>query len=203
MNKEFSSDINFNHDFEDKRDGYYEGQLLIATPYVKGDVFNGAVVYIFAHNAGGAMGVVVNKPLDMVHYASLFQQLSIDVSKCDKDITIYHGGPAEENRGFVLHSNDYEIDDTISNDSAIHVTASVAILRDIAENKGPEKSLLAIGYSVWSAGQLEAEIEANLWLTTPATSDIIFNAENSHKYSMTEKTLGIDMFRIAPFAGHA
>ena len=203
MSKDFSSKINFNHNFSDKHDGYYEGQLLIATPYMRGEVFGGSVIYIFAHNAGGAMGIIINKPLEMVHYASLFQQLSINISKYKGDLTIYHGGPVEENRGFALHSSDYELEDTINNDSGINVTASIAILRDIADNKGPQKSLLAIGYAGWSAGQLEAEIEANLWLTVHATPDVIFNASDSNKYNMTEKLLGIDMFRIAPMAGHA
>jgi putative transcriptional regulator len=203
MSNYFSSDIDFNHNFSDCHDGYYEGQLLIATPYMRGEVFSGAVIYVFAHNAGGAMGIIINKPLEMVHYASLFQQLSIDISKYDADLTIYHGGPVEENRGFVLHSAEYEVDDTLCNESGINVTASISILRDIATNKGPTKTLLAIGYSGWSAGQLEAEIEANLWLTVPATPEVIFNSVDSTKYNMTEKLLGIDMFRIAPAAGHA
>ncbi len=203
MVKDFLSDINFNHNFNDCHDGYYEGQMLIATPYVRGEVFSGAVIYIFSHNAGGATGIIVNKPLEMVHYASLFQQLSIDISKHTEDLSIHHGGPAEENRGFVLHSAEYELEDTLCNDCGISVTASIKILRDIAANKGPEKSLLAIGYAGWSAGQLEAEIEANLWLTVPATPEIIFNSANNTKYNMAEKLLGIDMFRVAPMAGHA
>jgi putative transcriptional regulator len=203
MSKDFLSDINFNHNFNDKHDGYYEGQLLIATPYMRGEIFSGSVIYVFAHNAGGAMGVIINKPLEMVHYASLFQQLSIDISKHNQDLTIYHGGPVEENRGFVLHSAEYELEDTLCNDSGINVTASINILRDIATNKGPTKALLAIGYAGWSAGQLEAEIESNLWLTVPASPEIIFNSADNSKYNMTEKLLGIEMFRMSPMAGHA
>ncbi len=203
MSKDFLSNINFNHNFNDRNDGYYEGQMLIATPYMRGEIFSGAVIYVFAHNAGGAMGVIINKPLEMVHYASLFQQLSIDISKHETDLTIYHGGPTEENRGFVLHSAEYELEDTLLNDSGVSVTASIKVLRDIATNRGPKKSLLAIGYAGWSAGQMEAEIEANLWLTLPATPEVIFSSSNSGKYNMTEKLLGIEMFRMSPMAGHA
>jgi putative transcriptional regulator len=196
-------DISFNRNFNSIDSHYYEGQLLIATPYMRGDFFAGAVVYVFAHNAGGAMGVIINKPLEMVHHASLFQQLSIDIPDYSEDLTLYHGGPVEENRGFVLHSADYQIEDSLQSSNGINVTASIAILKDIARGEGPEKLLIAIGCAGWSAGQLESEIESNLWLNVPATPEIIFHKSDSAKYGLTERLLGFDMIRFAPKAGHA
>lgn len=197
-------DINFaTSNAISEQDGYLEGQLLVATPAVMGEFFTQSVIYMFAHNAGGAMGVVLNKPLDMVHYASLFQQLDIDVSARNRDLTVYHGGPVEENRGFVIHSSDYETEDTLAHDCGISVTASLAILRDLADGKGPKNALLTVGYAGWSAGQLEAEIEANSWITVPATQGIIFHEDNDAKHSLAAKSLGIDMMRFSPVVGHA
>jgi putative transcriptional regulator len=198
------SDISFNYKFNKPDIGnYYDGQLLIATPYMRGDFFAGAVIYIFAHNAGGAMGVIINKPLEMVHHVSLFQQLAIDMSGYDDDLTLYHGGPVEENRGFVLHSADYCLEDTLTSSNRISVTASVSILKDVARGKGPEKLLIAIGCAGWSAGQLESEIESNSWITVSATPEIIFHKSDAAKYGLTEQLLGFDMMRFAPEAGHA
>jgi putative transcriptional regulator len=203
MSNNLRGDIHFLSQIEHDQTGYCEGQLLIATPYIRGESFASAVIYVFAHNAGGAMGVVINKPLEMVHYAALFQQLGLPVSSSQRDIIVYHGGPVEENRGFVLHSNDYALEDTLQHESGINVTASLQVLRDIAQNKGPKQGLLAIGYAGWGAGQLEAEIEANLWVTVPALPQVVFHAHDSEKYGLAAKTIGLDMHRISPVVGHA
>ncbi len=187
----------------DEQSGYLEGQLLVATPAIMGEFFNESVIYIFAHNAGGAMGIVLNKPLDMVHYASLFQQLGIDVTSQKRDLTVYHGGPVEENRGFVLHSSDYSTEDTLKHESGIYVTASLTVLRDLAKDQGPKQALLAVGYAGWSAGQLEAEIESNSWINVPATPSLVFHEDDEAKHALSAKSLGVDMMRFSPVAGHA
>lgn len=184
-------------------DGYYKGQFLIATPTMMGELFSRAVIYLFAHNAGGAMGILLNKTLDTIRYASLFQQLGLEVGRENRDMVVYHGGPVEENRGFVVHSNDYATDDTISHECGISVTASMNILRDLGRGRGPEHAVLSVGYAGWAAGQLEAEIESNFWVTAPATPTIVFTADNESKYVLAAKTLGIDMMRFSPVAGHA
>ncbi len=184
-------------------DGYYRGQFLIATPIMTGELFARGVIYIFAHNAGGAMGIVINKPLDTIHYTSLFKQLGLEIGDENKDMTVYHGGPVEENRGFVVHGNDYRTDDTISHECGVSVTASMNILRDLSRGRGPKKSILSVGYSGWAAGQLEAEIEANYWITAPASPDVIFHTDDDAKYAVAAKTLGVDMLRFSPVAGHA
>jgi len=186
-----------------RHDGYLEGQLLVATPMVEGDVFSQSVIYLFAHNAHGAMGIVINKPLDMVHYASLFQQLGIEVTPRMQDLRIYLGGPVESARGFVLHSADYRCEDSLITDNGIGITASTKILKDIGAGHGPRDRILAIGYAGWSPGQLESEIEANSWITVPATSELIFHTGDETKWGFTAKTLGVDMGRFSSFVGHA
>jgi putative transcriptional regulator len=168
-----------------------------------GKLFARGVIYLFAHNEGGAMGIVVNKPLDTIHYASLFKQLGLEVGEENRDMTVYHGGPVEENRGFVVHSSDYRTDDTIAHECGISVTASMNILRDLSRGCGPKQAILSVGYSGWAAGQLEAEIEGNYWITAPAIQSVVFGSDNDAKYALAAKTLGVDMMRFSPFAGHA
>jgi putative transcriptional regulator len=185
------------------KEGYLEGQLLIATPSIMGEFFTQTVIFVFAHNSGGAMGIVLNKPLDMVHSASLFQQLGIAVKEHQPELTVYHGGPIEENRGFVLHSDDYQTDDTLVFEQGVNISASLNVLRDIAKGIGPRHALLAVGYAGWVAGQLEAEIEANNWLSLNASPEIVFCGDDSAKYALSTKAIGVDMLRFSPVAGHA
>jgi putative transcriptional regulator len=187
----------------DRHEGYLEGKLLVATPLVAGDCFQHSVVYLFAHNPHGAMGVIVNKPLEMVHFASLFQQLGIPVTGKMNDLPIYHGGPVEEHRGFVLHSPDYKGADTLVSRSGIAITASTSVLRDIAAGSVPVDRLLTIGYARWAPGQLESEIEANSWITVPATPELVFHAEDDAKWLFAAKSLGVDMDRYSTFSGRA
>ncbi len=185
------------------KDGYFDGQLLVATPTVSGDVFQHAVIYLFAHSAHGAMGIIINKPLEMVHSGALFQQLGIDTTPQSGDISIYLGGPVEENRGFVIHSQDYNTGDSLCHDNRISLTASTQVLRDIAAGKGPRNRMLMIGYAGWGPGQLEAEIEANSWITVPATPELLFSTDDDAKWALAAKSLGVDMSRFSSFAGHA
>lgn len=184
-------------------DGYLEGRLLIATPTVSGPVFQQSVIYLFAHNASGAMGVVINKPLESVHYTSIFEQVGIDVTPNSRPLAIYHGGPVEETRGFVLHSSEYKSSDSVDQHNGLAVTSSAGILRDLAAGNGPKQALLCVGYAGWAPGQLEAEIEANSWITVPATPDLLFNTSDDLKWSLSAKALGVDMWRYSPVAGHA
>lgn len=188
---------------EAQQDGSYEGQFLVATPAMMGEAFSQAVIYLFAHNAGGAMGIMINKPLDMVHYASLFEQLGLEVGEDNRELAVYHGGPVEENRGFVVHSTDYEGDDTVTHDCGLSVTASMSILRELAQGRGPTQAVLAVGYTGWAAGQLETEIESNYWLTVPASPEVVFHTEDEAKHTMAARSLGVDMHRFSPVAGHA
>jgi putative transcriptional regulator len=186
-----------------EHEGWLEGQLLVATPLVKGDIFSQSVIYLFAHNEKGAMGVIINKPMEIAHYASLFRQISVNVTGHIDDLVVYHGGPVEEHRGFVVHSPDYVQADTITSDSGICVTANANVLRDIAAGAGPRNRVMMIGYAGWEAGQLEAEIESNSWITVPATPELVFHTPDEVKWDMTAKSLGVDMVRYSFAAGHA
>lgn len=187
----------------DKHDGYLEGKLLVATPQIVGDCFQYSVIYLFAHNPHGAMGVIVNKPLEMIHFATLFQQIGIEITARMRDLTVYHGGPVEENRGFVLHSADWRAPDTLVGKSGVAITASASVLREIAAGGGPVDRLLTIGYARWASGQLESEIEANSWITVGATPELIFHTDDEAKWALSAKSLGVDMNRYSPVAGHA
>ncbi len=187
----------------DKHEGYLEGKLLVATPLIAGDCFQHSVVYLFAHNPHGAMGVIINKPLEMVHFATLFQQLGIEVTPRMRDLVIYHGGPVEENRGFVLHSCEWRAGDTLLGKNGVAVTASTSVLKEIAAGSGPIERMLTIGYSRWAPGQLEAEIEAGSWIIVPATPELIFHTDDDAKWALSAKSLGVDMERYSIVAGHA
>ncbi len=186
-----------------KNENYLEGQLLVSTPAVGGDVFAKTVIYIFAHNAYGAIGLIVNRPINMLHYATLLQQLDIKITGDLPDLGVHYGGPVDENVGFVLHSNDYSSDDTITNESSFSVTSSAEILRDISLGKGPKQKLLAIGSAAWVSGQLESELDANSWIVVPATSELMFSADDEAKWGLAAKSLGVDMGRLSLASGHA
>jgi putative transcriptional regulator len=182
---------------------WLEGQLLVATPQVQGDLFTQSVIYLFAHNEEGAMGLIVNKPLDQIHYTEVLEQLGIAVSPAMRELSVMHGGPVEEQRGFLLHSNDYESDVSLRHENGLSVTASASILKDIAQGKGPRHRLLLLGYAGWGPGQLEAEMEQNSWISVPVEPSIVFEEENDAKWTLAAGVLGIDMSRFSPTAGHA
>jgi len=183
--------------------GFLTGQLLVATPVITTGCFHKSVVYIFAHSADGAMGVIVNQPLDLVNFASLVEGLTLPENPVINEIPVYYGGPVDRARGFVMHSSDYHKEHTINAMGEISVTASSMILDDIMRGVGPRKSALIVGYSGWSAGQLEQEIEQNSWINVPATTDIVFDTESEFKWINASKSLGVDMNFFSTTIGHA
>lgn len=183
--------------------GYLAGQLLVATPVIDSGPFQRSVVYIFAHNAEGAMGVIVNQPLELVHFSSLVDGLKLPEGAENRDIPVYYGGPVEKSRGFVLHTNDYVKDFTLATHREVSVTASSSILNDILEGRGPKKSSLVVGYAGWTPGQLEQEIDQNSWITVPASAKLIFETEDELKWATASKSLGVDMAFFSTVAGHA
>ena len=182
--------------------GYLEGKLLVATPLVIGDIFAQSVIYIFAHGADGAMGLVINKPVDSIHHTALLKQLNIQASRAI-DLGVFHGGPVEEHRGFVIHSHDYNAPDTLRQSHGISITTSRQILSDIAAGTGPDHSMLIVGYAGWAAGQLEAEIEANSWITVDASPQLVFSSDHETKWALAARTIGVDMGRFSFAIGHA
>ncbi len=191
--------------------GFLDGQLLIAMPGIADDRFVRSVIYVCAHSEEGAMGIVVNCPAQRVDFPQLLVQLkvigpdeAIRLPAEASSVLVLNGGPVDSSRGFVLHSNDFSIDNsTLSIGGGVSLTATIDILRAIASGSGPDQALLALGYAGWSAGQLESEMQQNGWLTCPADPGLIFDSALSSKYERALRKVGIDPGRLSSDAGHA
>ena len=182
---------------------YVTGQLLIAMPGMRDERFAKSVIYMCAHTEEGAMGLVLNQRLDSLTFAELISQLELDEKHFSKDVPVHFGGPVESGRGFVLHTSDYQQDATLEVVNGVALTATVDILKAIAQGKGPQKSLLALGYAGWGPGQLDMEIRANGWLQVPSDSEIIFDIEPDTKWEQAIQRLGIDPRMLSDDVGHA
>jgi len=189
--------------------GYLDGQMLIAMPTMNDPGFARTVIYLCSHSNEGAMGIVINKPAQDITFPTLLDQLGIESSKYltsgdHNTIPVNIGGPVETTRGFVLHSPDYANDaSTLTMDSDISLTATTGILEAIADGKGPNLAFLALGYSGWDSGQLEAEIQANSWLHCMADHDIIFSRNIKAKYNRSLEKIGVTPSRLVAYSGHA
>ena len=189
--------------FKGMQASYLEGQLLIAMPAMTDERFHRSVIYLCAHSAEGAMGLIVNKVLDSISFDELLTQLDIEPAGADTAPPVHFGGPVESGRGFVLHSADYLQDSSIEVDGDTALTATVDILRDVAAGRGPKQSLLAIGYAGWGPGQLESEIHENAWLHAPVSSELVFGGDDETKWDRALKSLGIDVSLLSATAGRA
>ena len=184
-------------------ESYVTGQLLIAMPGMRDERFAKSVIYMCAHSEEGAMGLVLNQRLDSLTFAELISQLELDEKHLSRDVPVHFGGPVESGRGFVLHTSDYQQDATLEVVNGVALTATVDILKAIAQGKGPQKSLLALGYAGWGPGQLDMEIRANGWLQVPSDSEIIFDIEPDTKWERAIQRLGIDPRMLSDDVGHA
>ncbi|MBM3573463.1 MAG: YqgE/AlgH family protein [Alphaproteobacteria bacterium] len=183
--------------------GYLTGQLLIAMPTMRDPRFTRTVIYMCAHNAEGAMGLVVNRLVGSLTFPELLQQLGIEVSNRKRDLRIHFGGPVDSGRGFVLHSDDYTQDGTLMVEGGIALTATVDILKQIASGSGPRLSLLALGYAGWGPGQLDSEIQANGWLHAPADDAIVFDEDLDGKWQRAIGKIGVDVSLLSGEVGRA
>lgn len=172
-------------------------------PQMRDPRFARTVVYICAHTAEGAMGLVVNRVLDALTFPDLLEQLDIESTPLCEQIRIHFGGPVEAGRGFVLHSTDFIQESTLKVDDRVALTATIDMLRAIAEGRGPQRSMLALGYAGWSAGQLDGEIRENVWLNTPADDDLLFGNDLDQKWESAMTKMGIDLRMLSGDAGHA
>ncbi len=179
------------------------GQLLVAMPSMQDNRFARTVIYMCAHNAEGAMGLVINRLAGAVTLPDLLQQLGIDTPKSGTDTRIHFGGPVETGRGFVLHSGEYRHESTLEIDDQVALTATVDILQDIAKGCGPRRSLLALGYAGWGPGQLDTEIHANGWLHVAPDEELVFDADLDSKWDRAIAKLGFDPTLLSGDAGHA
>jgi putative transcriptional regulator len=184
-------------------DSYLTGNLLIAMPSMRDPRFARTVIYLCAHNADGAMGLVVNRLIGSITFPDLLEQLGIDNSGVSEEIRVHFGGPVESGRGFVLHSADYEREGTLHVSQQVGLTATIDILRDMASGSGPRHSLLALGYAGWGPGQLDSEIQANGWLHVEADDGLVFGQDLDGKWQQAIGKLGFDLSMLSGDAGHA
>jgi putative transcriptional regulator len=182
---------------------FYTGHLLVAMPQMEDSRFERSVIYLCAHNADGAMGLVVNRLFDAITFPDLLEQLNIETTPKTEQIHVHFGGPVESGRGFVLHSDDYVRDGTLKVRSGFALTATVDILKAIATGEGPRRSLLALGYSGWGPGQLESEIAANGWLIVPADPKIVFERDLDDKWQLAMAVQGVTLAALSSVAGRA
>ena len=190
--------------------GFLDGKLLVAMPGMQDKRFARSVIYICAHSSDGAMGLVINRKSPHLDLGDLLQQLKITdenailLPRNAGRIHVVNGGPVEQSRGFVLHSNDYFLDhSSLPIDDGIAMTITVDILKAIASGEGPERAVIALGYAGWAPGQLEQEMQQNGWLHCPADPELIFDADHDSKYERAMKSIGIDPRMLSSEAGRA
>ena len=184
-------------------DGSLTNQLLIAMPGMADPNFSTTVTLICEHNDEGALGIVINRPLEL-RLSGLFEQLDVnDPDPQAAERPVLMGGPVGPERGFVLHSPDSSYENTLVVSDDIHLTLSRDIIDAMAIGKGPDRSLVALGYAGWEPGQIEIEMLANSWLNVPASPAIVFDMAFNDRWMSAAQTLGIDISQISPDAGHA
>ena len=177
--------------------------FLIAMPNMADPYFARSLTYICEHDEKGALGVVVNRPIEMT-LGALFERLSLPLSsQILVNAPVYFGGPVQTDRGFVLHQPLGQWQSTLSVGDAVGLTFSKDILEAVGQGGGPERMLVTLGYSGWAAGQLENEIKQNAWLTVEAKDGIIFDTPIEERLPAAMKLLGIDFARLSEEAGHA
>lgn len=184
-------------------DGFLTAQMLIAMPTMADPRFQRTVIYLCAHSVEGAMGLVVNRLYDSISFVELLEQVGVETTGQERSIRVHEGGPVESGRGFVLHSADFVREGTMVVDDNVALTASVDILKAIAEGEGPRRSLLALGYSGWGPGQLENEFQSNGWLNAPADETLLFDDDLDRKWERAISKIGIDFNMLSGDSGHA
>ncbi|MGM9488929.1 YqgE/AlgH family protein [Ideonella sp. YS5] len=182
-------------------------QFLIAMPGMADDTFSGTVVYLCEHSEKGALGLVINKPIDIT-LANLFEKVDLSLEGSDlAEQPVYFGGPVQTERGFVLHEpqggDGQSFSSTLQVPGGLEMTTSKDVLEAMSHGQGPRRVLVTLGYSGWSAGQLEDEIGRNGWLTVAAQPDVIFDTPVDQRYERALGLLGIDPRMLSQEAGHA
>lgn len=182
----------------------FQNHFLIAMPSLDDPMFKRSVTYLCEHNEEGAMGIVVNHPMN-VSLAELLEQLEIsyDAKSPAARAKVVAGGPVQHDRGFVLHTAKPGYHSSLQLENGLMVTTSKDILQDLTTDQAPEKFILALGYAGWTAGQLEQEIADNSWLVIPADNRIIFDLSHAEKWQKATASIGIQPWQLTGEAGHA
>ena len=180
-----------------------QDHFLIAMPAMGDPNFTQTVTYICEHNEHGALGIIINRPIEM-QVGDILEQLSFEVA--DETLAeqpVLGGGPVHRDRGFVLHQSEHAYESTLAANDGIKVTMSQDILDAVAHGQGPERVLVALGCAGWEAGQLEDELVANAWLSVPADPQIIFETPFELRWTAAAALLGVDITQMSSYAGHA
>ena len=193
-----------------KQNSSLQSQFLLSTPQLQDPNFSGTLSYICEHDEFGAMGITINRP-SQIMLRELFDQLDITCSKQfkeqahnqEQDQIIYIGGPVQQDRGFILHTDKRAWQSTLEINEHMRLTTSKDILEAIAKGEGPDNFLISLGYAGWGEGQLEEELLANAWLSCPADDEILFHTGYHDKLNKTMQKLGIDPSQLSGQVGHA
>jgi putative transcriptional regulator len=169
------------------------GKFLVAKPDMSDPRFRETVIFVARHDETGAFGLIVNRPLGEIEYATVVKNMGADPTGIEGNIAIFYGGPVDPKRGFILHSNDYPHPPLIPVNDRYGITVSTDIILALANGFGPKKSILAIGYAGWSEGQLEREIERNDWVIAPSDESILFDKKFETKWKRAYDQRFIDI----------
>src|ERR1700744_3342049 len=184
-------------------EGFLTGQLLIAMPALADPRFQQRVLYVCAHPPEGARGLVLTRPIVKPTFDDLLKQLSVEPLPPVRQIKLCAGGPVENARGFVLHTNDWTGEGSLKVDNTMALTASLDVLKVLAEGGGPRECVRAWGYAGWGPGQLDQAIQANSWLSAPADETLLFDGQHDTKWRRAFAKLRVDPVLLSEFAGHA
>ncbi|MDY6944348.1 MAG: YqgE/AlgH family protein [Pseudomonadota bacterium] len=182
---------------------FLTNQFLIAMPAMTDGNFSQTVTFIWEHNADGALGIIINRPLQM-RLLDVFEQLKMPTAPGVRGHQqVLQGGPVQTDRGFVVHQVGGQWEHTRQVSPRLQVTTSPDILNAMARGSGPDTALVALGYAGWSAGQLETELAQNAWLTAPADERILFDTPYEQRWRAAGRLLGVDLATISDQVGHA
>ncbi len=178
---------------EDRKAVSLTGKLLVAAPSMMDPRFAGTVIYMCEHSPNGALGLILNREMATVPGAAIADQFELKTEARQGQYRVIWGGPVEYGRGFVLHSTDYLREDSLVVDDGVALTTDSQILIDMLEGNGPKRSLLALGYAGWAAGQLESELMRDDWITVPGDAEFVFTEDTEGMWDAAMKRLGIDL----------
>lgn len=184
-------------------EGYMTGKLLVAMPYIYDARFNHAVIYICGHDEQGAIGITTNKVFPSLTFSELLDQLNISSNTQAHETTLFYGGASELTRGFVLHSPDFQVESSVAINENFAITSTLEILRAIAVGRGPMNSIVSLGYNGWGPGQLEQEIQENVWMVVESDPNLVFNAPIDDKWRLSMKRIGVDPATLSIESGRA
>jgi len=168
------------------------GHLLLSAPHVRGDLFENTTIFLCSHDTEGAVGIIVNRPLETITFLELLNQFHIKTPAPMEHQPVFFGGPVEINRGFILHPTSTMLESSIAVNTDIALTANLNFFRENAAASNPKEVLVALGYAGWQSGQLETELKNGHWLTIPATKELLFEKSPAEKWPIAYKTLGIN-----------